>query len=844
VLAALLAVALAAEAAPAPPLEVLEAGKVDYDVATGRGIARGGVVLRRGAVLLRAETATYDTRTGDVDAAGAVLLTEPGRAVSATRMHAVLDGPYAARDVVAFLKGTPLDLSTCRTLDEARGRGLNRLTLHGGEVRGESGAPDFEIDHARLTLCDCGGGEPSWEIHAHHADVVPGNRAILTWPVIYVTPRLPFVSGTLDVPVLRRIVNQQVPVLVLPAMYLPLGERQTGLLIPELNFGSVNGISQPLFITLGRSWDATVTADYNWSGQTPRAVGPGGSLELRWAPVEGASGQLHFSLLHGSVEGWPAGIALPPGGERLALSGFHRQRLSDATFLSAEVGLIGDPLYLTDLYADALLRATEYRRSAVALTHRTDELLLEADAAYNLPLVHLDSGSVLRAPFGVFGTDLQTFHRLPSASLSLLPTSVAGPLRVAGTLSIARFAPLHGATGDEGANGIGPGERGWGAEGSPPDAGEGDGRWTGPGPGGPGERLAATRLLARLELSAPLRWRALSIEPWAAATAAGFAFEAGPDPQVDARAAGGLAFSTQLGRTFGSGAGRIRHEIEPKVEWRGGTGQAGPALPNYAYDEFDVALPARVVDAQGLVTQQRTLSATPGSFSQLRLTLRNRLIAPAGVFSNAFLELTLGQDLDAAAGRASETWAQGALRLPFMSLDARAGFRAFGASIPAGTPETFPASRLDAFTELGGGITLVDPRGDNVHATFISLGAGASPRVMAGLEPFFDPRPFNAPALAQGSVGLGTHLGGATIGYDALFYGRELASPACPGNPRKTVSTQPHVYQHQALLVWDSPCHCWKAGVSAILNECDDHPSFHFILDLSAIAGGAAAMAR
>lgn len=822
-LAALLAVALAAGPAEAPPLEVLEAEQVDYDVATGRGVARGGVVLRRGAVFLRSETAAYDTRTGEVDAAGAVLLTEPGRAVAATRMHLVLDGPYAARDVVAFLKNAPLDLSTCRTLDDARGKGLNRLTLRGGEVHGESGAPDFEIEHARITLCDCGTEAPSWEIRAHHADVVPGKRALLTWPVIFITPRLPLLGGV------------TVPVLALPALYLPLGERQTGLLFPVLNLGAVNGVSQPLFLTLGRSWDATVTADYDW-GPTKRVEGLGASLEVRWAPAEGARGQLKFSLLHAAPGDWPGGVALPPGWNRMALSGSHEQRFSDATFLKAELHLVGDPWYVPDFTGDALLRALDYSRNAVALTHRTNDLLFEADADYLLPLTHLVSGTAQPGPFGTFGTGLQTFQRLPSASVSLLPTAVAGPLRASGTLAVSRFAPLRGVTGDEGVDGIGPGDRGWGAAGSI-DTGEADGRWQGPGAGGPGERLAATRALARLRLDAPLSWRALSVEPWVTATAAGYSFEAGPGALANARAAGGLELSTEVGRTYGSGEGRIRHEMEPRIAWRGGTGQAGPALPNYAYDELDVALPQRVVDAQGLVTQQRTLSAIPGSFSQLRLTLRNRLIAPAGPLSNAFLELTLGQDLDAAAGRASETWAQGALRLSFMSLDARAGFRAFGAAAPAGTPENAPSSSLDAFTDLGAGITFFDRRGDNVHANFVALSAGASPRVMAGLEPFFDPRPVAADAVALGSMGAGAHLDGATIAYDALFYGRELTSaPVCANGAVK--SRQPHVYQHQASLVWDSPCHCWKAGVSAILNECDEHPRFQLILDLSALAAG------
>ena len=827
--AALLALALAAAGpapappAPPPPLEVLEAGTVDYDVASDRGVASGGVVLRRGAVMLRADTASYDARTGDIEASGHVLLTEPGRAISAHAMHTVLDGPFQAHDTVAFLKDTPLDLSRCRTIDEARSTGRNRLTFGGPNAEGT--ATRFQVEGARVTLCDCGGGPPSWEIRASHADIIPGKRAILTWPVFYITPRF-------------LLVHTPVPVMVLPVVYLPLSDRQSGLLMPQLSFGGPSGwgLSQPLFLTLGRSWDATVTADYLFGPTTTAAKGPGTSLELRWAPAEGMRGQLRFSLLHSLSQLWPQGVFEPPGWNRIGISGFHEQRLSDAAYLKAEVGLIGDPLYLQDFTGDALLRGAEYRRSAVALTYRRDDLLLEADAAYHLPLAYLDTGSTNRAPFGPFGWDLSTFHRLPSASATLLPVRLLGPLQLAATFGIARFAPLRGVTGDEGQNGIGPGERGWSA--GAVDTGERDGRWTGTGTAGPGERLAASRAVSRVELRAPFSvGHVVEIEPWVAGTGAAYAFEAGPGPQVDAHAAGGLSLATVVGRTFGEGASRIRHEIEPRLEWRGGTGQVGPALPNYAYDELDVALPPRVLAANGDVVPQRTLSAVPGSFSQLQLSVRNRLISPAGPLSNTFLELTLGQDLDLAAGKASETWARAGLQLPHLSVDVVARFRAFGASVPPGTPAASPPSRLDAFTELGANLLVVDGRGDNLHASFISLGAGGSPRVMAGLEPFFDPRAVNEGAVALGQVGVAGRLGGATVSYDALFYGRDVPATSCPNG--KLVSTAPHVYQHQATLVWDSPCRCWKAGVVAILNECDDRPRFSFLIDLSSLGMGA-----
>ncbi len=830
VTAALVALVLSvADAAPAtlpnPPLEVLEAGTLDYDVVRDRGVVTGGVVLRRGLVTLRAERAEYDARTGEVDATGSVLLTEPGRVLAAHAMHAVLDGPLQAHDVVGFMKDGPLDLSKCRTLEEGRATGRNRLTFRGRDLSREPpppGEPEhLYLERARVTLCDCGAGPPSWEIRAHHGDVIPCKRAILWWPVFYITPRFLF----LDTPV---------PVFAFPVLYVPLGERQTGLLMPELSMGGMAGfgISQPLFITLGRSWDATISADYVFGPTTHAARGPGTSLELRWAPVEGMHGQMRAAILHSEVHEWPAGMWRPPGWNRIALSGFQEQRVSDATYYRLDVGLVGDPMYLQDFTGDALLRAAEYRRSAFAVTHRTDDLVVEGDASYHLPLAYLDSGTTSPAPFGTFGTDLSTFHRLPSASVTLLPVRLGGPLQLSAFGGVARFAPLRGVTGDEGADGVGAGERTW--SGVAIDPGERDGRWTGPVPGAPGERLAATRALARVELRAPMTVAdAVDLEPWAAGTAAAYAFEAALDPRVTARAVAGLAVSTRFGRTFGEGSGRIRHEIEPRAEWRGGTGSTGTGLPNYAYDEFDVALPQRVLTPSGTVAVQRMLSATPGSFSQVQLSLRNRLVVPTGTTSNATVSVTVGQDVDASTGSASETWVETSLRVWRFGLGGAARFRALGATAPPTTPEPSPRSSLDAFTELSGNFDVSDGRGDNVHGNFIALGAGGSPRILAGLEPFFDPRPFAETAIALGQAGVTARWSGATVTYDAFFTARTLPAPLCPGK-----ATAPHVYQHAASLVWDSPCRCWRAGLTAIWNECDERqPRLGFIVDLTALGG-------
>src|SRR6266567_773008 len=113
-----------AEAADVPgPIDV-EAGEVSYDQQSGRYLLSGGAVLRRGTLTVRCRDASYDPGTGEVAALGDVLLLEPGRALAASSAHLIIDGPFAAQDVTAFLKPGTLDLSSARTISEARDKGL------------------------------------------------------------------------------------------------------------------------------------------------------------------------------------------------------------------------------------------------------------------------------------------------------------------------------------------------------------------------------------------------------------------------------------------------------------------------------------------------------------------------------------------------------------------------------------------------------------------------------------------------------------------------------------------------------------------------------------------------
>lgn len=802
-MSAVLSLAIAGVLAAASPA-IPAAGSGDVSVAadrvrcvaaTGACELEGHVVVRRGAVTLRARTARYVPSTGEVIAAGDVLLVDATRVVSADSIRLVVDGPVEATHVSALIKDTPARLEGVTTFAEARTAGRNRVVIGGKRLSGTPGGR-LVVEDARLTLCDCpGGGSPTWQLRASRADVLAGKRAILSWPVLWITPR--FLG-----------VDRLVPVLAFPWLYMPLGERQTGLLIPTIASMSTTGLvlSEPVFVTLGESADATVTPEYAFGGTAVR--GPGARLELRWAPAPGAAGRVEL--------GWIDDLKAEPGGEhgsRWSLAGAHAQALGGGT-LRVDLALFGDPLLPRDFTSDVLARSAFYRRSEALFTRAWDGAVLDAGAAYYDPLS--PAGTLEEVPYGVFGARVPTFQRWPSATATLLPAPVAGPLLASARAGVARFAPLAGATSDGGADGLGPGDRLWPGT-ALADAGEGNGRWD------PGERLAATRADVRAELSAPVLAGPVSIEPFVRGAALGYAFDAVAGARANAWGVAGARVGAEVSRDFGA----IRHAIAPRLEWRAGSGVAGPALPSWGYDAWDrapvqgsadPAIGARVVGA-----------APPGAFDQLRAAVATRLSSGGA----DLVRLELGQDADLAHGRFSETYAAASGAAGPVAFDALARFWAIGSSPGPAAPAT-ARSWLDPFTELRADAAVGDRRGDAVRAGLVAFGAGGSPGMLAGPDALFDPRPVPIAAVAQGSAGARVVVGSATLGYDVLLPARDMAVGACSGGGTKLLPAfQPQ--QHTASLAWSSACRCLNALVYVRVDYCGN-PSFGATLDLSRLA--------
>jgi LPS-assembly protein len=809
-LAALAAASLLA--APGGAGEVrIEAPSITLDVGSGTYRLSGGVLLARGLVTVRARQASWDPATGVVEARGDVLLVESGRAVHAEALTARLDGRLAASDVTALVLDGSVDLRLATGLAEVRRAGRVLLTAHAERAEGDGAR--LSLRGTRLTLCDCPSGPPTWELRAGRVEMGPGRRASLSWPVLWVTPRL---LG----------IDRPVPVLAFPWLSVPLQDRATGLLTPVLGSSFASGFTagQPVFVTLGQGADLTLTP--RWAFGRPRADvvaglpavrGPGLALEGRWAPAAGTSGRLEVDALWDLDE--EAAAAGVPGadGLRVAVTGQHDQLLSPRVAARADLDLVGDPLHARDFTPDLLQRDATRRRSAALLSARGDDGALELSLAWLEPVDR--SGRLATVPYGLFGARLPAFHRWPQVVLEVLPRPLAGPLLVAGRLGLARFAPARGATSDGGRDGLGPGDAGFSRDTADPS--ELDGRWQ------PGERLAASRADARLELSAPLRLGPVALTPFVRGAAAGHLFDAVAGPAATGWGVVGASASAEWGRRLG---GR-RHLVGLEADWRLVGGVLGDGLPTWAGDAWDRP-PAAVPGAPAGAVGRLLAAAPPGTTQQLRVAATTRLLGPGG----RRLAAAVGQEVDLRRGGLAEAFATVSGTAGPVSGEATA--RTWSEGRPPGAPTPAHRAWLDRLSEATVRVRLGDGRGDQLRAGLAAIGPGGSGRLLAGADVLFDPRPAPLGPLAQATLGATLVLGSATLAWDAILPARATEVARCRGQGTRTVSAW-QAQQHAASLGWVSPCGCFRARVTVQVDDCGEVSS-GLAVDLGRLGGTSA----
>lgn len=702
------------------------AGRVRYDSNTGTARFEGGVTFVDGTEVATAESGSFDLATG------AGYLEE-------VSLYSKSQAPPP--EAVLILGG-----------DQAASFGHNDLTVQASLVEREEGGAWVATDPV-VTTCDCGDEPPSWTLGASSATVIPGDSVKLRWPVLK---------------------GRGFPLAAFPYLSLPLSERKTGLLPPDVNLSTTRGFSyeQPLFLVLGRSWDATVSAGYFFGNEDRAFRGPRFGSELRYVPRQGTEGRAFASYARDLSDRTNAtGGAIPA--DRWVLQLDQVDDWGKGFSDRIDVSLLSDRNYLRDFTEDVILRDDQSLRSSAWFAKREGAGLVTVEGVY-LQDLRPAPGFGTPIPEGfvegssLFGDDRRnTFARLPAIAADVSHYQLPGNLGLSLHVGAARFAPLTPTGfGDEGLDGLGPGDSGWLA----PDFGEGNGRID------EGERLAVNRLSLRPTLSLPLvAGPFVAFTPWVGWRQQFYLY----DDQTDGTVGWGVVganLRTELARSFGTG---VRHSWIPEVDYVGLLPAHERHRPLLPYDELDV-FPEK-------------------AFSQLRLSLGSRLDVAGDKGSRVLLEGRVGQDVQVTP---EASWAES-----FAEARAATGpFRLFG--LLRWSPEE------ERLSEVLGDAAVASERGDELRLGYRKLGENGSARLRAGPDQLFAPAeasllsttiPFAEPGIEQIRAGATVvPFRGLSLRYDLLFL--------------PTLDTHKFL-QQRAGFTWVSSCDCWSVGLDVLIKR-------------------------
>ncbi|WP_338867231.1 LPS-assembly protein LptD [Myxococcus stipitatus] len=715
--------------------------------------ARGHCELRTGEMLLRSDEVTYDEANQVATATGNVMFVGPGG------MAAVADDVRVdIRGFEATLKGglfmqkkgvTQEAMLAAKSPEELRSMGETPVLLSGSRIR-RTGPNAFVVDDLAFTPCECGPDEPSWRMEASSANVVLGERATLSWPVVYV---------------------QSVPVFALPWVYLPLSDRRTGFLIPSPSASGLNGLSvqQPFFLTLGRSYDLTITPGY-YSGsgfenipieldvdgdpatppvptsyRQPKLFGVKGPrllTEFRYVPSERTRGRVTLGLLHDSrplrnpttstfyyhplVTGEPPRYVDVPRGWRGEASWQHLQDLGSGWFDRVDAAFVSDGFYTRDLNADILIQGVDYLRSTATVYQRQADLYAGLDVSLRqdirFPYLFFQENRVPAGADNPRGLSVlprpKTFQRLPGIVFSL-PERPLDALGLTGGLrtEFTRLAPFTGGFGDEGFDGIFRpdgryvpfGGRPEEAYNWPLDLGQSNGIFD------PGDREARDRIdfTSRLSTSVALG-RAARLTPSLSLRQDVWAGEFTGKTWQRGYAIAGLLLDTQFTRTWEGKSAAVRHAITPSLELRYVPGGWG-TVPFVHTPEGDLAQPYDEIDHAVPLTRG---GATRG-FLQGVLSVEQTLRLKTGSWIREPLRLRIGQGFDLtryvpAANKAPDVDEQPVWRDTFARLSTSAGILNGGAMVRF-DPNT------GRFTQLSADFAIDDGKGHALYARYDNI---------------------------------------------------------------------------------------------------------------------------
>jgi LPS-assembly protein len=342
----------------------IDAEEISYDKQTDTIVARGNVVITRGAIRLEADEVRVNRTTNEADALGNVHLDTPEGTVVAEAIHLNLD------DETGLL---------------ARAQVTSRRTQYSlvGDRIEKGFGQSYRIENGTFTTCHCAEGPASWSVSGKELQITLGGYGRLQ-------------GGTFNV--------LNCPVLYIPRAIFPAQrERQTGFLLPRFGVSNVRGFQTllPFYWVIDKSQDATFALDL----ETSARIGLVG--EYRYAASRDTRGILTASYFNESIRGAaptkPFETTVPE--QRWSAAAEHTQGLTEASRAYADVFLVSDDLFLREIntYAfehaqDVNIRSLPFTQSKVGATQQWDRVAVKAEGTYYQNLTGSESPTLQRAP--------------------------------------------------------------------------------------------------------------------------------------------------------------------------------------------------------------------------------------------------------------------------------------------------------------------------------------------------------------------------------------------------------------------------------------------------------------
>ncbi len=442
---ALLLIGLAA----VPATFTVHADSVSYDGKRKLTDARGNAKFRATGVALDAKHLSYDELSSTLTATGDVVgrVVQPGMlVVVGEEIRIRFEGEQISEiwlpnaKALGKSKVAPSALlgASTRTEAESIGTSMALVTAH-HLVREKKG---WRADGVTIVPCDCDVLKPSWGISAARAHID------------FDAKRVSAASAIVRV--------RKVPIFWIPWLSLPLEERQTGLLFIKPSYTQLNGfgIEVPVYLTLGRSMDLTLTPGYVTGGPQVSAYGIAGprlTTEFRYVPSETARGRVQVGLLYDLRQQRDPLEPTATNGKQRGLRGeFSWQHFQDwgaSLGTRLDVNAYSDGYFNRDLTTDVVAATSSVLNSSATLFYRRDDFLLTLDVALGQDLRNgyswLGTGPAVAnstSPHFARGT----LQRLPAITATVPWKDLWGPLRFDASGSYVRLAPLFSLTGDEG----------------------------------------------------------------------------------------------------------------------------------------------------------------------------------------------------------------------------------------------------------------------------------------------------------------------------------------------------------------------------------------------------------